>query len=145
PMDEAAFNGLPVPFVEIVAAEFAILRLLREEHIDDDQEAVRHRDGGTCSAPACRQAPILGREVGFLGARRRLRRFHEGGPQPEAALAGASAPSFAAALVVTRTQPRPGREVARAGEAAQIRADLVHPTLRKSAWCDFGLSASIGQ
>jgi hypothetical protein len=103
-MDEAAFNGLPVPFIEIVAAKFAIPGLLREQRVDHDEQAVRHRDSSAFGAPSRRQAPLLSREVGVLGARRRLARFDQGGAQPGAAVARAPTAALARALIVAWTQ-----------------------------------------
>jgi len=78
-MHETTRNRLPVAFVERVAAEFVLPGRLREQRIDHDEEAVRHRDGGAFGAPACRQPPLLSRERGLLGARRCLPRFYQGG------------------------------------------------------------------
>jgi serine/threonine protein kinase len=101
-----------------------------EERIDHDEEAVRHGDRGAFSAPACSEPPILSGEVGVLGTRGGLRCFHEGGPQPGTSLPGPPRSSFACAVIVARTQPRPGDEVARAAKAAQIGADLGEQDLR---------------
>src|SRR5689334_20457057 len=110
-MHETALNRLAVAFVEIVAAEFVIPALLREQRIDHDEEAMRHRDGGAFGAPACRQPPILSREIGLLGARRCLPRFHQGGAQPGTAFARAPTAAFAGALIVAWTQSCPRRKV----------------------------------
>src|SRR5258708_38754627 len=108
-MHETTLNRLPVAFVEIVAAEFVISGRLREQRIDHDEEAVRHRDGGAFGAPACRQPPILSREIGLLGARRCLPRFYQGGAQPGTAVARAPTAAVVRAFHVASTQSWPPR------------------------------------
>jgi len=128
-MHKAPFHRLPVPFVEGAAAEFVIPALLREQRIDHDQEAMRHRHSGTFGAPSCRQPPLLGREIGVFGARRRLRRFDQSGAHPGTAFAGAPTAALAGTLIVTWTQARPRREVARGGEAGEVYPNLCHQYL----------------
>ena len=130
-MDQAAFNGLPISLIKILAPELAVGDALGEERVDHDEEAMRHRHRGAFGASARGQPPILRGRVRVFGARSGACGFHQGGAQPGAALARAPATALAGALVVAWTQPGPGGEVARTGKAAQIGADLGEERLRR--------------
>jgi hypothetical protein len=56
-MHQAPFYRLPVQFVGVATAEFVIGSLLREQRVDHDEKAMRHRDGGAFRATARRQPP----------------------------------------------------------------------------------------
>jgi hypothetical protein len=124
-MDQAALHHLPVTFVELLPPELVLRHLLCQQRRDHDDQDVRDSDCRSLCATPRRQPSVLRSQVGVFGACCCcLSSFDQGGAQPGASLPRPPRAAFAGALIVARTQPGPGREAARSGEAAQIRADL---------------------
>src|SRR5579859_6596791 len=82
----------------------------------------------TPSAPGSKMT-ILSRQIRILGASGPMRRFDEGLTQIGATFARSPAVAFASALVIARTQTRPGSQVARIGEAANVRTQFSQDNL----------------
>lgn len=123
-VDKTAFHRLPIPLVEVIAAEVVVLRAVRKQVVDDDEDGVGHRDGGLGAAAAGRPPPILRRQVGVLRAGRGVGGLNQAGPQPGTALTRRAPTALAATLMIPRTEAGPGGQMLRAGEAARVGTDL---------------------
>jgi hypothetical protein len=78
--DPAAFDGLPVPLVEVAAAQFLVGGPAREQVIDDAEDGVADGHRRPPLPAARRQSPLLGREIGRLGPPGRLPGLHQQRP-----------------------------------------------------------------
>ncbi len=88
-----------------MAAQLAVRFLTSDQAVGNDHNGVRDGQEGLLLTPAHRQAMVLGRQIGVLGAGRRmgrLQRGHSQGPIPRARLPGQPLPRT---LVVPRSDP----------------------------------------
>lgn len=109
--------------IEVGFAEVFVRMLVNEQVIDDTENAVRHGDHRLLRSVTCRQSAELRGQVS-LRPGRGVCRFDQCTAQPAIALTCLAAPSFAGALILTRTQTSPGGEVTRAREAPNVWTDL---------------------
>src|SRR4051794_13604862 len=85
-MHEATFDSLPVSLIEVVAAQVAVVRPPRQQGVGNDQDGGGTRARGLRSAATRGEPPILGRQIGALGASRSMRGLDQARSQPGASL-----------------------------------------------------------
>lgn len=124
PPEQALDRFAGVEPAEVVGAEVRIADTIGKHVPHRGEHGSGDREDGFLGATSCLDAQELGVQVGA---------FHsDGGPcssdkrgfQPCAAFAHAGAAAFAGALIVTRTEARPGDQVGGIGEARHVGADL---------------------
>src|SRR5712691_7085183 len=112
-----------IAFVEVGRAEIIEGRPSAQDVIGDDEEVMGDGEGRPLRAPSCGEPLVDGAEIGLTPAGG-LGRFDEHRPEPGTALPRPTGARLAGALVAARTEAGPRGQVARAGEAAHVRADL---------------------
>ena len=132
-MHEPPFDRLTIALVEVVAAQIAVDRALRQQVVDDDQDGVGDGDGRLRPAAAGCQAPVLRRQVGALGAGGGVGGLDQAGPQPGTALAGRAACGACRRSRGCPGTARPRRPGAWRWGSASVGADLGHQRLGRRA------------
>ncbi len=127
PVSEQAADGLGLVLaVEVLAAEVVVLDAIAQHVEGGGEHRGGHGEDGFLGAAARLDAQELGAQVAVLDAHGSPGGGDQGRFDPGAALAHAGGATLAGALVAARTQPGPGHEMAGAGEARHVHADLRH-------------------
>src|SRR3954467_13058470 len=108
---ESAAQAVLVQPVEIVRAKILEPAAVLQHAVDDDQDAVRHRDRGRVGTVASAQPAILRRQIAGFGPPGRFGRLDERPAEPPIALPGLSRLALSRAFIVAGTELGPRRAV----------------------------------